>query len=132
MKGYKDNIEKLTLENEKFRKVLYTVKNCQLVLMELKPKEEIGEEVHDDTDQFFRVEKGTGQAVVNAATYMLEDGDSLIVPAGVTHNVINTSADEPLKLYTIYCPPHHRDGTVHETRDQAMADDEHYDGKNTE
>lgn len=132
MKGYKDNIEKLTLENEDFRKVLYTAKHSQLVIMSLKPNEEIGMEVHEDNDQFFRFEKGQGKAVIDGNEYALGDGDVVIVPAGSEHNIINISASDPLKLYTLYCPPHHRDGVVHATKEQGETDDEHFGGKTTE
>lgn len=132
IKGYKDNIERVTLENGSFRRVLYTGKYSQLVAMSLRPGEEIGLEVHEDTDQFFRIDAGEGKIIINGMEQQLSDGDAAIVPAGAEHNVINTSATEDLKLYTIYSPSHHRDGTVHETREQAMADDEHFDGKTTE
>ena len=131
MNGYKDNIEKLTLENENFRKVLYTAKFSQLVLMSLKPSEEIGEEIHD-VDQFFRFEKGSGKAIVDSNSYDLADGDTLIVPAGAKHNIINTSQTDSLKLYTLYCPPHHRDGVVHKTKPDAATDNEYFDGKTSE
>ncbi len=130
MKGYVTNIEKLSLENENFRKVLYTDKNSQLVLMSLVSQEEIGEEVHD-VDQFLRVEKGTGTAILNGTFHNLADGSVIIVPAGVKHNIINTGLDE-MKLYTLYMPPHHRDGVVHKTKVEAEADTEHFDGKTTE
>lgn len=132
MKGYAINIEKETLENENFRKVLYTAKHSQLVLMSLKPKEEIGEEVHEDSDQFFRFEKGQGKVIINENEYEVSDGYSVIVPSGARHNVINTSETEALKLYTIYSPAHHRDGVVHLTKEQAESDSEHFDGKITE
>lgn len=131
-KGYKDNIERLTLENENFRQVLYTAAHCQLVLMSLKPGEEIGMEVHEDGDQFFRFEKGKGKVVINGTEYIVGDGDSVIVPAGSQHNVINTSTSEVLKLYTIYAPPHHRDGITRATREEAMADGPEFDGATTE
>lgn len=131
-KGYKDNIEKLTLENESFRKVLYTAEYCQLVLMALKPGEEIGLEVHEDGDQFFRFEKGEGKVAVNGTEYVVHDGDSVIVPAGVKHNVTNTSTSEALKLYTIYAPPHHKDEVLRATREDAMADAPEFDGVTTE
>lgn len=130
MKGYLVNIEKLTLENKNFRKVLYTSKNCQLVLMSLAPHEEIGQEIHD-VDQFFRVEKGSGTAIVNDSSHDITDGSVIIVPAGTTHNIINTGSVE-MKLYTLYMPPHHRDGVVHKTKAEADADSEHFDGKTTE
>jgi mannose-6-phosphate isomerase-like protein (cupin superfamily) len=131
MHGYEDNIEKLTLENNNFRKVIYTAKFSQLVVMSLKPKEDIGEEVHD-VDQFFRFEKGQGQAVINGQSLLVSDGDTVIVPAGTKHNIINISNNEPLKLYTLYSPPHHQDAVVHATKQQAEADQEHFDGKTTE
>ncbi len=131
MKGYIANIEKTALENDNFRKVLYTAKNCQLVLMSLLPGEEIGEEIHT-LDQFFRVEQGSGKAILDGAEYEISDGFSIIVPAGAKHNVINTSPDMPLKIYTVYSPPNHRDGVVHKTKKDAEADEEHFDGKTTE
>ena len=120
-KGYKDNIEKLTLENDNFRQVLYTAGHCQLVLMSLKTEEEIGMEVHPDNDQFFRFEKGEGKVFINETEYSVGDGDAVIVPAGATHNVINTSTTEALKLYTIYAPAHHKDGIVRATKAEAEA-----------
>lgn len=131
-KGYKNNIEALTLQNENFRKVLYTAEYCQLVLMSLAPGEEIGSEAHEDGDQFFRFEKGEGKVIVNETEYIIGDGDSVIVPAGATHNVINTSTSETLKLYTIYAPPHHKDGITRLTREEAMADGPEFDGATTE
>ncbi len=130
MRGYVANIEKLSLENTFFRRVLYTDKNSQLVLMSLLSKEEIGEEVHD-VDQFLRVEKGAGTAILNDISHDLVDGSVIVVPAGVKHNIINTSSEE-MKLYTLYMPPHHRDGVVHTTKAEAEADSEHFDGKITE
>jgi len=132
MKGYIGNIEKETKENNNFRKVLYTGQFSQLVVMSLKPGEDIGEEVHEDTDQFLRVEEGEGIAILDGAESKIADDWAVVVPAGTKHNIINTSADRPLKLYTIYSPSHHRDGVVHETKEQAMSDDEHFDGKTTE
>lgn len=131
-KGYKNNIEKLTLENDNFRQVLYTAGHCQLVLMSLKPGEEIGSEVHKDGDQFFRFEKGEGKVVINETDYVVGDGDTAIVPAGATHNVVNTSATEALKLYTIYAPPHHKDGVVRATKAEAEANGPEFDGTTTE
>jgi len=131
MNGYVENIEKLTRENEFFRKVLYTAKNSQLVLMALKPGEEIGEEVHH-LDQFLRIEVGHGKAVLDNVEHDIEDGSAIVVPAGMKHNFINTSSSEPLKLYTIYSPPEHKDGTIHETKADAMAAEEHFDGAITE
>lgn len=131
MQGYEGNIEKLALENENFRKVIYTAKFSQLVVMSLRPKEEIGEEIHDG-DQFFRFEKGTGEAVLEGKSQKVSDGDTVIVPAGTKHNIINRSDTEPLKLYTIYSPPHHRDGVIHATKQEAESDQEHFDGKTSE
>lgn len=130
MKGYIENIEKLSLENDNFRKVLYTDTNCQLVLMALLPGEEIGEEVHD-VDQFLRVEKGVGRAILNDVPHDIRDGSVIVVPTGTKHNLINTGA-ESMKLYTLYMPPHHRDGVVHKTKAEAEADSEHFDGHTTE
>ncbi len=130
MKGYVQNIESIAVKNEEFRRVVYTAKNCQLVVMALKPKEEIGAEVHK-LDQFFRVEEGTGEAVLNGVHTEISAGFAVLVPAGMNHNIINTSS-VPLKLYTIYSPPNHRDGVVHHTRADAEKDNEHFDGKTTE
>ena len=130
MKGYVTNIEKLSLENENFRKVLYTDKNSQLVLMSLLAGEEIGEEVHD-VDQFLRVEQGVGTAILSGISRDIIDGSVIIVPAGTSHNVINTGSN-PMKLYTLYMPPRHREGVIHKTRAEAEADTEHFDGKTTE
>ncbi|OGF31430.1 cupin [Candidatus Falkowbacteria bacterium RIFOXYD2_FULL_35_9] len=132
MKGYKDNIEKLTTENEKFRQVLYTGKNMQLVLMALKPNEEIGAEVHDEHDQFFRFESGVGKVMIDDNEYEVKDGDAVIVPAGARHNVVNSSDSEILKLYTLYSPPEHRRDVVQATKEEALADDEHFDGQLSE
>lgn len=132
MKGYHANIEKLTLANENFRQVLYTAKHIQLVVMSLRPNEEIGEEVHEENDQFFRFEAGEGKAIIDGHEYSVNDGDVIIVPAGSKHNIINTSLNSPLKLYTMYLPPHHRDSVVHTTKEQAASDDEEFDGKTTE
>ena len=131
MKGYIINIEKESENNENFRKVLYTAKNSQLVVMSLKPMEEIGEEVHN-LDQFIRVEKGDGKAVLDGAEHTLEDGSAVVIPAGTTHNIINTSAVQAMKLYTIYSPPNHRDGVAHPTKADALIDEERFDGKTTE
>ena len=131
-KGYKGSIEKDTIENENFRKVLYTGEHCQLVLMSLKPTEEIGMEVHTDNDQFFRFEKGNGKVIINGNEYEVTDGDAVIVPSGAEHNVINLSATESLKLYTIYSPAHHQDGVVRATKAEAEADGPEFDGKTTE
>jgi mannose-6-phosphate isomerase-like protein (cupin superfamily) len=130
MKGYVQDIEGLAVKNAEFRRVVYTAKHCQLVLMALKPKEEIGAEVHT-LDQFFRVEEGTGEAVLDGVRTPIRAGFAVVVPAGTTHNIINTG-NAPLKLYTLYAPPNHRDGVVHRTRAEAEKDDEHFDGKTTE
>lgn len=132
MKGFYINIEKETLENSNFRKVLYTGKNSQLVLMSLKPKEEIGMEIHPDNDQFFRFEKGEGRVVIDGNEYLVKDGDAIVVPAGAEHNVINISETEELKLYTIYSPPHHKDGIVRVTKEEAETNEAPFDGKTTE
>jgi mannose-6-phosphate isomerase-like protein (cupin superfamily) len=131
VKGFVDDIEDLTEENEDFRRVLYTGKNLQLVLMSLKPGEEIGEEVHEDRDQFFRVEDGEGEILIDGKVSHIEDDFAMIVPAGARHNVRNTG-DTPLKLYTLYAPPEHVDGTVHRTKAEADAAHEHFDGRTTE
>jgi mannose-6-phosphate isomerase-like protein (cupin superfamily) len=132
MKGYIANIEKLTLENTTFRKVLYTGKYSQLVLMSLKSGEEIGAEVHH-LDQFIRCESGEGKAILDGVAHTLSDGFAVIVPAGALHNIVNTSADNDLKLYTLYAPANHKDGTVHVTKADAEADEkEHFDGVTTE
>jgi len=130
MKGFVQDIEALTVANDDFRRVLYTARNSQLVLMTLKPTEEIGAEVHQ-LDQFFRVDSGTGVAVLDGVRTTIRDGFAVVVPAGALHNIINTGT-VPLKLYTIYSPPNHRDGVVHRTRADADADTEHFDGVTTE
>ena len=131
MKGYVTNIEKLSLENTNFRKILYTDKNSQLVLMSLLVGEEIGEEVHD-VDQFLRVEKGTGTAILSDISHDLADGSVIIVPAGTKHNIINTGNDQ-MKLYTLYMPPHHTDGIIHKTKEEGEANiSDEFDGKTTE
>lgn len=131
-KGYVGNIEKLTLENKNFRQVLYTAEHCQLVLMSLLPGEEIGLETHTEGDQFFRFEKGEGKVIINETAYAVGDGDSVIVPSGAQHNVINTSATDDLKLYTLYAPAHHQDGVVRATRAEAIANGPEFDGTTTE
>jgi mannose-6-phosphate isomerase-like protein (cupin superfamily) len=131
MKGFVDDIEDRTEENADFRRVLYTGKQMQLVLMALRPGEEIGEEVHRDRDQFFRVEKGKGEVWIDGHKSKIEGDTAIIVPAGARHNVKNTG-DKPLKLYTLYAPPEHADKTVHVTRADALASKEHFDGKTTE
>ena len=130
MNGYVQNIENFAVNNEHFRQVLYTAKSCQLVVMALKPTEEIGMEVHQ-LDQFFRVEAGTGEAVLDGMSTMIKAGFAVLVPAGTKHNIVNTGT-VPLKLYTLYSPPNHRDGVVHHTRAEAEQDNEHFDGKTTE
>jgi len=132
MKGFCANIEKDTLENSNFRKVLYTGKNSQLVLMSLKPKEEIGMEVHPDNDQFFRFEKGQGKCIIDGNEYELSDGVAIVVPAGAQHNIINLSETEELKMYTIYSPAHHKDGIIRATKEEAEANEEDFDGVTTE
>lgn len=132
MKGFKSNIEKDTLKNKSFRKVLYTSKHSQLVLMSLKPKEDIGEEVHPENDQFLRFEGGRGRVEVDGNKYSVKDGDAVVIPSGAKHNVINTSASEELKIYTIYSPPHHKDQIVRKTKEEAEANEEEFDGKTTE
>jgi mannose-6-phosphate isomerase-like protein (cupin superfamily) len=132
MKGFNSNIEKDTLKNKNFRKVLYTGKNSQLVLMSLQPKEEIGLETHPENDQFLRFEGGKGRVEIDGNKYDVKDGDAIIVPAGAKHNVINTSKKHKLKLYTVYSPPHHKDQIIHKTKKVAEADDEDFDGKTTE
>ncbi|PIV44944.1 MAG: cupin domain-containing protein [Candidatus Nealsonbacteria bacterium CG02_land_8_20_14_3_00_37_10] len=129
MKGFITNIEKDTEGNEFFRKVIFTAKYSQLVLMSLKPGEEIGKEVHNNLDQFFRFEEGKGKVVIEKTEFPVEDGSAVVIPAGTEHNIINTSLQEPLKLYTIYSPPNHQDGTIHKTKEEAEASDEHFDGK---
>lgn len=131
MKGFVGNIEQLTVENTKFRRVLYTGSKLQLVLMSLAPGEEIGAEVHDDHDQFFRVETGAGEVWIDGARTAIGDDDAIIVPAGARHNVVNTGSG-PLRLYTLYAPPEHRDGTVHQTKAEADAAEEHFDGTTSE
>ena len=130
MKGFVENIEALSVANLNFRQVLYTAKNCQLVVMSLKPKEDIGMEVHK-LDQFFRVEEGSGEAILDGVQKPIGTGFAVIVPAGTKHNIVNTGS-VPMKLYTLYAPPHHRDGVVHKTKANAEADKEHFNGKTTE
>lgn len=132
MKGFVQNIEKATLDNNNFRKVLYTSKHSQLVLMSLAPSEEIGMEVHQDNDQFFRFEKGQGQCIIDGNEYEITDGSAVVVPAGAQHNIINVSGSEPLKLYTIYSPAHHKDGIVRATKAEAVAQEAEFDGQTTE
>jgi len=131
MKGFKSNIEKDTLENKKFRKVLYTGKHLQLVLMSLKVGEDIGSEIHTGNDQFFRFESGSGKCVIDGNEYKVKDGDVIVVPAGARHNVINEGTNE-LKMYTLYGPPNHQDGTIRNTKEDAEKMDEEFDGKTSE
>ena len=131
MKGFADDIEKLTEHNENFRQVLYTGQNLQLVLMALQPGEEIGEETHGDRDQFFRFETGAGEVRIDGVVNKVKADDGVIVPAGAKHNVINTGS-EPLRLYTIYGPPEHLDGTIHRTKADADTSHEQFDGQTTE
>jgi len=130
MKGYVENIEKLSLENEFFRKVLYTDTRVQLVVMSIAVSEDIGEEVHQ-LDQFIRVERGEGISVLDGVENLINDGSAIIIPQGVRHNIINTGVT-PLKLYTLYAPPNHKDGTIHKTKAEAEADEEHFDGTITQ
>lgn len=132
MKGFNANIEEQTLENENFRKVLYTGKHSQLVLMSLEPKEEIGMEIHEENDQFFRFEKGEGKVLIDGNEYKVADGSAVIIPAGAEHNVVNVSDSEKLKMYTIYSPAHHADGTIHKTKAEALANEEEFHGDTTE
>ncbi len=132
MKGFNANIEKETLENDNFRKVLYTGAHSQLVLMSLLPNEDIGMEVHTDNDQFFRFEKGQGKCIIDGNEYELRDGSAIVVPAGAQHNIINTSSTESLKLYTIYSPAHHKDGIIRKTKQEANDNEAEFDGKTTE
>ena len=124
MTGYVGKIEELTLANTYFRQVIFTAPHSQLVLMSLLPKEEIGTEMHANVDQFFRIEKGQGKVIMNGEENTIGDGDAIVVPAGTTHNLINTSQTDELKLYTIYSPPNHPDGKIHKTKAEAMADEE--------
>lgn len=132
MKGFHTNIEQSTLENNNFRKVLYTGKHSQLVLMSLAPMEDIGMEIHNENDQFFRFESGEGKVVIDGNEYIVSDGSAIVVPTGAEHNIINTSATKPLKLYTIYSPAHHKDGILRTTKAEAMANEAEFDGVTTE
>lgn len=132
MKGFNANIEKETVANDNFRRVLYTGRHSQLVLMSLRPKEEIGMEVHADNDQFFRIESGRGKGIIDGNEYALADGSAIVVPAGSQHNVINVSETEDLKLYTIYSPAHHKDGIARATKAEAQAQEAEFDGQTTE
>lgn len=130
MEGFVQNIEDIVNKNKEFRRVLYTAGNIQLVVMSLNPKEEIGTELHD-LDQFFRIEEGTGDALIEGGRTEISAGFVVLIPAGTKHNIINTG-NVPLKLYTLYAPPNHRDGVIHHTRVEAEKDNEHFDGKTTE
>lgn len=132
MQGFNQNIEELTKENKDFRRVLYTGKHAQLVLMSIAPGSEIGLEIHEENDQFFRFEAGQGTVIINSNEYAVGDGSAVIVPAGAQHNVINTSNTEPLQLYTLYSPPHHKDGIVRMTKAEAEANEADFDGVTTE
>ena len=132
VKGFNGNIESETKENTYFRRVLYTSLHLQVVLMSLKPGEEIGEEIHNANDQFFRFESGNGICVINETEYLIKDGDAIVVPAGAKHNVINTNSKSKLKMYTIYSPPHHKDGIVRATKKDADDYPEKFDGETTE
>lgn len=132
MKGFKSNIEKDALKNTNFRKVLYTSKHLQVVLMSLKPGEEIGAEIHKTIDQFFRFEGGKGKCIIDGNEYNVENGDAVVVPAGSKHNVINTDTGKELKMYTIYTPPNHQDGIINRTKKDSEMNDVEFDGKTTE
>ncbi|OGB74705.1 cupin [candidate division Kazan bacterium RIFCSPHIGHO2_01_FULL_49_10] len=132
MKGYAIDLEKETVTNTDFRRVLYTGRHTQLVLMTLQPGEDIGAEIHHDIDQFFRFDEGEGKVVIDGVDHMVSDGFGVIIPAGSDHNVINTSTDKPLKFYTLYSPPEHIDGTIRTTKTQAMLKPEEFDGITTE
>ncbi|MBW8361227.1 MAG: cupin domain-containing protein [Kaistella sp.] len=132
MKGFKSNIEKDTVENTNFRKVLYTGKHPQLVLMSLKPGEEIGEETHPHNDQFFRFESGSGKCIIDETEYLVKDGDAVVIPSGAKHNIINTNGESELKIYTVYGPPNHKHDTIRATKEDAEKFKEEFDGKTTE
>ena len=132
MNGFKVDIEEETLNNTNFRKVLYTSKHSQLVLMSLRPREDIGYEIHVDNDQFFRFEKGFGKCIIDGNEYEVKDGVAIVIPKGSKHNVMNTSDSEDLKMYTIYSPPHHKDGIIRKTKEEAEQNDEEFDGVTTE
>ena len=132
MKGFKINIEKIAKDNSSFRKVLYTSRHSQLVLMSLQPKEEIGEEIHADNDQFFRVESGQGKCIIDGNEYEIKDGDAIVIPSGAKHNIINTATDSALKMYTIYSPAHHKDKLIRATKKEAEMSEVEFDGVTTE
>ncbi|MCF7831888.1 MAG: cupin domain-containing protein [Candidatus Pacebacteria bacterium] len=131
-KGYHTNIEQSVQENASFRRVLYTGEQSQLVLMTLQPGQEIGLEMHTENDQFFRFESGQGRVIINETEYVVTDGHAIVIPRGATHNIINTSETDMLKMYTIYSPAHHKDGIIHETKEIASQDKEEFDGMTTE
>lgn len=130
--GYKTNIEQLTLENTDYRRVLYTSNHSQLVVMCIAPNADIGLEVHEENDQFFRFEQGTGKVIINDTEYLVSDGDAIVIPAGAKHNIVNTSTTEDLKLYTIYSPPHHKDGIIRHTKQESIQDAPEFDGELSE
>ena len=132
MKGFKSNIERDTLKNDNFREVIYSGTQLQVVLMSLKPGEDIGLETHPDTDQFFRFEGGRGKCIIDGNEYTVENGDAVVIPAGSKHNVINTDSVEEFKMYTIYAPPHHKDGLINATKKDAESGDVKFDGITTE
>ncbi len=132
MNGFKINIEEETIKNTNFRKVLYTSSHSQLVLMSLRPMEDIGTEVHSDNDQFFRFEKGVGKCIIDGNEYDIKDGVAIVIPKGARHNIINTSNSEDLKMYTIYSPAHHKDGVIRATKEEAEKDSPEFDGITTE
>ena len=132
MKGFKVDIEKIAKDNLNFRKVLYTSRHSQLVLMSLQPNEEIGEEIHPDNDQFFRIESGKGKCIIDGNEYEIRDGDAMVIPAGAKHNVINTASDAPLKMYTIYSPAHHKDKLIRATKKEAEMSEIQFDGVTSE
>lgn len=132
MKGFKSDIEKDTLDNINFRKVLYTGKHLQLVLMNLKSGEDIGEETHPNTDQFFRFESGSGKCIIDGTEYLVKNGDAIVIPAGAKHNVINTDSQSELKMYTVYGPPNHKHDTIRLTKKDAEKNPEEFDGKTSE
>ncbi|OIO50323.1 MAG: cupin [Candidatus Brennerbacteria bacterium CG11_big_fil_rev_8_21_14_0_20_43_10] len=131
MRGYIINLEEKTQENNTFRTVLYTTRHSQLVVMSLLPGQDIGSEIHKDVDQFIRVERGQGKAILNNEEHDLRDGYAVMIPAGTEHNIINTQSSESMKLYTVYSPPEHKDKTVHETKEEALTHEEHFDGSTT-
>jgi mannose-6-phosphate isomerase-like protein (cupin superfamily) len=132
MKGFRINIDKITKDNTNFRKVLYTSKHSQLVLMSLQPQEEIGEEIHPDNDQFFRIESGQGKCIIDGNEYGIKEGDAIVVPAGAKHNIINTETNAGLKMYTIYSPAHHKDKLIRATKKEAEMAGVEFDGMTTE